>query len=284
MNLNIKELKETDITKGIEVVYSSFGRNITKNQIIDEKRNWKKMMKQNFGKFIVSEVNENIVGIGGAFFFGNVCSFGYMAVLHNYRGKGLGTKIFGKLFETAVDVGCKKMILYASPLGEPIYRKFGFIKSYYGSMYNLPKTIPNLDSTDKKVKFLNHLPNWLLDLDKEATGFDRKEYLKLLIDLGSKVFVIEKEAFGFLSKVLDNLRLGPLISKSLDPALKIMAKSIELQANQIILTEHNKLPKEIFDVINLTRVENGSNLRMTYGDKILESLDLVYATATFAKT
>lgn len=284
MNLNIRELKEADIIKGIEVLYSSFGRSITKNQIMDEKRIWKKMLEKNIGKFIISEVNENIAGIGGVFFLGDVCSFGYMAVLHHYRGKGLGTSIFRKLFETAADRGCKKMILYASPLGEPIYRRFGFMKSYYGSMYNLPKTLPSLKSTDKHVKILNHLPNWLLDLDREAIGFNRKEYFELKLTLGSKVLVIEKEAFGFITKVLNNLRLGPLISRSLDSALNIMARSIELQANQIILTEHNKLPKKIFEVIRLNKVENGSNSRMAYGDKIIESLDLIYAAATFAKT
>ncbi|MFX0032038.1 MAG: GNAT family N-acetyltransferase [Candidatus Hodarchaeota archaeon] len=281
---NIRELKEKEIKRGIKVLYSSFCRTITGNQINIETKNWKMLMENGFGRFLISELEGNIIGIGGVFLFEDVCSFGYMGVLPHYRGEGIGTQIFGNLFEIAVDLGCKKMILYASTLGEPIYKKFGFLKSYYGSMYLLPRTLPKLGSGDKKVKVLNHLPNWLLDLDKETTGFDKAEYFKLKLDLGSMVLVVENEAFGFVSKVLTNLRLGPLISKNLDSALKIIKKSIALKANQIIITEHKSLPKKILELVGLTKVENGSSLRMTYGDVILENLDLIYAIGTFAKS
>jgi len=281
---NIRELKEKEIKRGIKVLYSSFNRSITDNQITNETKNWKILLEHVFGRFLISEVEGNIIGIGGVFLFEDVCSFGYMGVLPNYRGEGIGTQIFGKLFEIGVDLGYKKMILYASTLGEPIYKKFGFKKSYYGSMYLLPRTLPKLESLDKKVKVLNQLPNWLLDLDKEATGFDREDYLKLKLKLGSKVLAIDNEAFGFVSKVLTNLRLGPLVSKNLDSALKIIEKSIALKINQVIITEHKVLPKKIFKLIKLTKVENGTSLRMVYGDKILESLDLIYAIGTFAKS
>ena len=280
----IRELKEKEIKIGIKVLYSSFNRSITGDQITNETKNWRILLEHGFGKFLISEVKGNIIGIGGVFLFEDVCSFGYMGVLPDYRGEGIGTQIFGRLFEIAVDLGCKKMILYASTLGEPIYEKFGFIRSYYGSMYLLPRTLPKLGSMDKEVKVLNQLPNWLLDLDKEATGFDREEYLKLKLKIGSKVLVINNEGFGFISKVLTNLRLGPLVSKNLDSALKIIEKSITLNVNHVIITEHKLLPKKIFELNKLMKVENGSSLRMTYGDKILEDLDLIYAIGTFAKS
>ncbi len=206
-----------------------------------------------------------------------------MGVLPEYRGEGVGSKIFGELFKLAIDLGCTTMILYASKLGEPIYKKFGFQSSYYGTMYQLPVNLPEIGITNKEVKELRDFPGWLLSLDKEAIGFDRSKYLHMKQNLGSKIVAIEGEAYGLLSQISSTIRLGPLISTNLDGALQIIKKSIELGANQIIITSHPTLPKKIFELIELTEVENGASLKMTYGKDISENLDLLYAIGTFAK-
>ncbi|MFW9990254.1 MAG: GNAT family N-acetyltransferase [Candidatus Odinarchaeota archaeon] len=78
-------------------------------------------------------------------------SLGYLAVLPEYRGKGVGTEIFRNLLRIADEMGCETKILYTSNLGEPIYKKFGFLRSYYGIMNNLPKHFLEFDILDKKV-------------------------------------------------------------------------------------------------------------------------------------
>lgn len=281
---NIRELSDTEIYKSVGVLYSSFGRTLNKRINEEEEKAWRALIKNNVGKFLIYEEDGKISGIGGVFIFEEVCTFGYMGVLPKYRGKGVGTKIFGKLFKLAKDLGCTTMILYASKLGEPIYKKFGFQRSYYGTMYQLPVNLPEIGIISKKVKVLKGFPDWLLSLDKEAIGFDRSKYLYVKKNLGCKIIAIEGEAYGLLSQISSKIRLGPLISTNLEGALQIIKKSIELGADQIIITRHQSLPNRIFELIELTEVENGASLKMTYGKSIAENLDLLFAIGTFAKS
>ncbi|MFX1313211.1 MAG: GNAT family N-acetyltransferase [Promethearchaeota archaeon] len=280
---NIREPSNAEIYKSVGVLYSSFGRTLNKGINEEESRAWRELINSKIGKFLISEENGKIFGIGGVFIFGEVCTFGYMGVLPKYRGKGVGSKIFGELFKLAKDLGCTTMILYASRLGEPIYKKFGFQKSFYGIMYQLPVNLPEIGITNKEVKILRDFPSWLLSLDKEAIGFNRSKYLHMKQNLGSKILAIEGEAYGLLSQISSKIRLGPLISTNLEGALLIIKKSITLGANQIIITRHQSLPNKIFELIKLIEVENGASLKMMHGKDISENFDLLYAIGTFAK-
>ena len=278
INHNIREPRDKEISKCINVLYTAFGR-VPSMAIKEEVKVWKTLIKNKIGKFLISEVKGKIIGIGGIFLFKEVCSFGYMGVLPEYRGKGVGTEIFNKLFEIGKDLKYQTMMLYASKLGEPIYKKFGFQGRFFGTMHSLPKQIPNLKVATKEIKVLNMLPDWLLTLDKKTMGFDRSKYLQVRINLGAKILVIQNEGYGLIS----NLRLGPLIATNLDTALQIINKSVLLGANHLIITEHQKLPKKIFESIRLTKHENQGSLKMIYGKIISERLDLLYAIGTYAK-
>lgn len=278
INYNIREPRDKEIPECINVLYSAFGR-FPSIAIKKEAKVWKTLIKNEIGKFLISEVKGKIIGIGGIFLFKEVCSFGYMGVLSEYRGKGVGTEIFNKLFEIGKDLKYQTMILYASKLGEPIYKKFGFQGSFFGTMYNLPTQIPKLNVEIKQIKVLNIFPDWALILDKKTMGFDRSKYLQVRINLGARILAIENEGYGLIS----NLRLGPLIATNLDVALQIINKSIALGANHLIFAEHQQLPKKIFESIKLTKHENQGSLKMTYGKIISERLDLLYAIGTYAK-
>ena len=51
-----------------------------------------------------------------------------MLVDRNQRNLGIGTKLFQKLLERLQ--GCGAIKLDASPAGNPIYRKFGFVEEF----------------------------------------------------------------------------------------------------------------------------------------------------------
>jgi GNAT superfamily N-acetyltransferase len=278
INHNIREPRDKEISECINLLYSAFGR-VPSITTKEEAKVWKTMIRSNIGKFLISEIKCKIIGIGGIFLFQEVCSFGYMGVLPEYRREGVGTEIFNKLFEIGKDLKYQTMILYASKLGEPIYKKFGFQGRFFGTMYSLPRRIPELKVGTREIKILNKLPDWVLTLDKDTMGFDRSKYLQMRINLGAKILVIKNEGYGLIS----NLRLGPLIATNLDAALQIIKKSIALDANHLIIAEHQQLPKKIFKSIKLTKHENQGSLKMTYGKTISERLDLLYAIGTYAK-
>ena len=116
---NVSELRESLI-----VFYRSFNRTIPPD-LNNQEKLIVNLINNGIAKFQVAEENGKIIGLGGIFFFGDVCFIGYMAVLPEIRRKGLGTAIFSNLLEIGKLKGCKTFMLYASELGEPIYQKFG---------------------------------------------------------------------------------------------------------------------------------------------------------------
>ena len=51
---------------------------------------------------------------------------------------GMGSAHVRNLLDIANKMNCVTKILYASKLGEPIYKKFGFKRKFYGEMCKLP--------------------------------------------------------------------------------------------------------------------------------------------------
>ncbi|MFW9828531.1 MAG: GNAT family N-acetyltransferase [Candidatus Thorarchaeota archaeon] len=274
----IREPNDDEILKSIAVLYTAFKRTPPKS-IVDDEKIWKELIKRKIAKVQISEDGGEIIGIGGVFLFKKVCSFGYMAVLPEYRGLGIGTAIFKKLFKIASNLGYERMFLYASKLGKPIYQKFGFQDRFYATKYHLPKQFLKFQDKDSNVKVINKLPKWLILLDEEAMGFGRKKYLQIRIDLGAKILINENEGYGLLA----NDRLGPLIAKNEIAALKIVKRSIRLGANHLIIANPEHLPLEYFKLIELEAQEEASSLKMVYGKEILENPDLIYAIGTYAK-
>lgn len=275
---NIRKPTNDEITQSIKVLYSAFGRDPPED-IKEEEKIWRALIEWEIGKFLISEDKGIIFGVGGVFFFKKVCSFGYMAVLQEYRGQGIGTEIFRNLLEIANKMNCETKILYASKLGEPIYKKFGFKRRFYGEMYKLPMQSLELEIAHKEVNILSTVPDWVLALDKKAMGFDRTKYLTIRIKLGGKILAIENEGYGLLV----NKRLGPLIAKNMEIALYIVKKSIQLGADHLIIAKHQHLSREFFETIMSTKMENRGSVKMVCGKEIPEKLDLLYAIGTFAK-
>ncbi len=275
---NIREPTDKEISKCINILYSAFDRKPPVD-VKGEEKIWKALIESEIGKFLIAEEKGEIIGIGGVFLFEKVSTFGYMAVLQEYRGMRIGTEIFRNLLEIANKMNCDTKILYASKLGEPIYKKFGFKKRFYGKMYQLPIQPQQLRIAYKEVNILNTIPDWVLNLDKKAMGFDRTNYLNMRIKLGAKILIIENEGYGLLA----NKRLGPLIATNLEAASQIINRSIVLGTDHLIIAKHQYFPKRIFELFNLTELENRACIKMLLGKEIKIKLDLLYTIGTFAK-
>ncbi len=274
----IREPEASELNESLTVLYRSFNRAIPPD-LKNQEKLLTSLIDVNIAKFQVAEENGKIIGLGGIFFFGDVCSIGYMAVLSEFRRQGLGTSIFNNLVKIGKLKGCKTFMLYASELGEPIYHKFGFQSKYVTSVYNLPNKPLSLQKTNKKINRTYIFPNWAALIDKNTIGFDRSEFLQLKINHGSILIVVDKEGFALIS----SSRLGPVISKNIDTAVYLINEGIKLGANHIIVPKHSSFPSKIFDLVNLTERESESNLKMEYGKEVTQHLDQFYALDTYAK-
>ena len=279
--LVIREPEIYEIYNSIITMLKSFDRPLI-NEIEKEKNVWLYLINNNIAKFLIAIIDRKIIGVGGLFLFQKVASIGYMGVLHGYRHQGVGTEIFQKLKQAAIDAGCKTVNLYASKLGEPIYRKSGFQGEFSANMYLIPSFSPRMPLKNKNLKVVSKIPDWLLDLDREAVGFDRTDYLKARVSLGAKLIVIENEGYGLISNIFNNIRLGPVIASNIEVAIDIIGEGISLGAKSIIIPKHLAFQNEIITLIGLTE-QGKPNLKMVYGEKIKRKINYLYAVGTYAK-
>ena len=277
----IREPEAKEILNSIITMLRSFDRPLI-NEIEKERDVWLYLIKNELAKFYIALKNKKIIGIGGLFLFQNVASIGYMGVLPGYRNQGVGEGIFQKLKQTAIDIGCKTINLYASKLGELIYRKSGFQGEFSASMYLTPKISPKIPLMNKNLTAVSKIPDWLLDLDREAVGFDRSNYLNARISLGAKLIVIKNQGYGLISNIFDSIRLGPVIASNIEVAVDIIREGISLGAKSIIIPKHPAFQNEIITLIGLTE-QGKPNLKMVYGEKIKRKINYLYAVGTYAK-
>ncbi|MFX0081224.1 MAG: GNAT family N-acetyltransferase [Candidatus Hodarchaeota archaeon] len=277
----IKEPAREEIIKTIKVMLLSFGRPLL-NKYEEERRVWTNLIDNEIAKFLIAVKDGNIIGLGGIFLFQKVASIGYMGVLPEHRDQGVGTKIFKKLMEIAMNSGYKTINLYASKLGEPIYRKYGFQGSFSANLYLLPKKAPKLQIKHKTIKYVSIFPDWALKLDYKAIGFDRSNYLKLRTALGSKLLIVENEGYGLISNVLSTIRLGPLISTNVETAAHLVRESLLLGAESMIILHHPLFHNDLISLMNLTK-HGEPNLKMTYGESLSRKLEYLYAIGSYSK-
>jgi len=274
----IREPKVSELHEALIVFYRSFNRTIPPD-LKNQEQFLVSLIESGIAKFQVAEENGKIIGIGGIFFFGDICYIGYMAVLPEMRRKGLGTTLFRKILKIAKLNGSQSFMLYTSELGKPIYHKFGFRSKFTTTMYDLPSQPLIEQRANKNVNRTTILPKWAALIDKNTMGFDRSEFLQLKVNHGSILLIADKEGFALAS----GSRLGPVISKNIHTAVSLINEGIKLGANHIIIPKHSQFPSKIFELVNLTERDDDSNLKMIYGKEVGQNLNQFYAVGTYAK-
>ena len=277
-SFQIREPEVNELHESLIVFYRSFNRTLPHN-LNNQEQLLVNLINNGIAKFQIAEENGKIIGLGGIFFFGDICFIGYMGVLPEVRRKGLGTTLFRNLIKIGKLRGCKTFMLYATELGEPIYHKFGFRSKYDTREYHLPIKPLVLQKTNIKINRTDIFPSWAALIDKNTIGFDRTEFLQLKINHGSILITVPKEGFALVS----NSRLGPVISKNIHTAVSLINEGIKLGANHIIVPKHSQFPSKIFDLVNLTETDSESNLKMVYGKEVTQHLDQFYALGNYAK-
>lgn len=71
-------------------------------------------------------MNGQIVGIGTAIIYGKTAWLAHIIVHKDYRNAGIGSAITKALIELVQHTPCATILLIATNLGEPVYKKLGF--------------------------------------------------------------------------------------------------------------------------------------------------------------
>ena len=121
---------------------------------------------------IVADMSGAIIGVAEDIQNGETGWLGNIIVLPEHRGQGIGTELTVCLIQHLAARGCRRQLLIATPLGEPIYRKLNFRVSSRYRFFKGPRlTGPTDFSTLRGIGLQDSGP--ILDLDRQASGEDR---------------------------------------------------------------------------------------------------------------
>jgi GNAT superfamily N-acetyltransferase len=181
------------------------------------------------GAFLV-ERGERVLGTVAFLRYG---SFGWIAMMlvdPEERRAGIGTQLMQAVMSELSDARC--VALDATPLGEPLYRRFGLTAGY-----DLVRTKAKIDATrfrtaSRRVRRMtgDDLAD-VLACDRKAFGADRGQLLSSLFDRAPECAWIVREGlsvdgytFGRPGRLYS--QLGPIVAGDRDIARELVAQCL----------------------------------------------------------
>lgn len=238
---------------------------------------WERLIRYEPKGCYLAECDGNIVGTVTSTRYGRELGWiGMMLVHPEFRRRGIANA----LMRTSIDylqshqVRCIK--LNATPEGAMVYEQLGF-----NSEWTFHRWVKDGSHADMKTDLAAgtvDLPPSALQLDREAFGADRCDFLKLLAD-GSQVCIIGA-AYGMLRPGFLASYLGPITASSKTAAESIIVELCERTQRQLFWD----IPTPNEEAIQIARSLGFQPIRdltrMWLGDDHLQpNLQLQYALA-----
>ncbi len=123
MDVIIRDMKESDLDRIMEIEEKSFNPPWSREAFLLE------LTKNLLAKYIVAEVDGQVVGYGGIWLIIDEGHVTNIAVDEEYRGKGIGSKILEGLIQICRDRNMTAMTLEvrkSNVVAQSLYRKYGF--------------------------------------------------------------------------------------------------------------------------------------------------------------
>ncbi len=176
----------------------------------------------------------SVVGYGN-----RLAWIGMVLVDPEYRGRGLGTKVFSAALEEACSAGFTVLGLDASEFGEPFYRKHRFevicpITRWEGH--------PHVQHEDVDPQPLTvGLHAGILAMDRECTGEDRSELLGNFALAGCRTVSIqsagETVAYAVARPGRLALHIGPVLATSMEHFTRLMEAIARAEAGKHVVCD-----------------------------------------------
>jgi len=142
-------------------------------------------------------MSNKIVGVGCSIIFGNTAWVAHIIVSSGHRNRGLGFQIVDRLLRDLREKSIDTVLLIATDLGEPVYKKAGFreVSEYIYFKREHPwKEIP---FSNKIISCHEDYFLKVIMLDKAISGENRESLIKKFLDINGLVYMEEGEVVGF---------------------------------------------------------------------------------------
>ena len=265
----IRTMIETDLASAL-MLSTSVGWNQTA-------ADWQRMlMLEPDGCFVAEEQGE-IVGTTLCCLFGSIAWLAMVIVREDRRGTGLGRELIRVGLDYAQQKGAKTVRLDATPLGEAVYRKLGFIPQFELKRVGgiVGNTILPASPAHRILSATAEQYEEIIRIDREATTTQRRKLLSQLFSEWSPLTAVSSDgkvqAFLAYRKGRLATQFGPM-SGTASAAVDLLGHALTTSPGQSIIAD---IPEHCESLLQLARdfglQEQRRLLRMYYGEKVTES-------------
>lgn len=168
MEWQLRRMTTADVAGGMALTEAA-GWNQTE-------RDWRLFLERNpQGSCCAEGEDGRVMGTAATLDYGPFAWVSMVLVEAGQRGKGLGSALFARALELVEEVGCVR--LDATPLGEPVYRKLGFVDEYELARW---ERAPGMEvQTGAEVRAMEDVGE-VAALDAAVFGADRRWLLEWL--------------------------------------------------------------------------------------------------------
>jgi ribosomal protein S18 acetylase RimI-like enzyme len=206
---------------------------------------WLRFLEASPGGCFVVEENGNVRGTATTICYENRFAWiGMVLVDPECRKQGIGTKLLQRTIEYLDERKTPTMKLDATPLGQPLYRKLGFVTEYEVERWVLKRprnAIANRPNSGKRTLTEVQLKP-VLRFDREIFGADRSHLLNSLrrMSPGLAVGVWSDGAllgYSFGRSGLFADHLGPWIAKNQEAAEQLLQEFLENSSRETLIVD-----------------------------------------------
>jgi predicted N-acetyltransferase YhbS len=235
-DFTIRVMNEADINGGLHLCRSS-----SWNQLRED---WEHFLRLNPGGSRVAERAGEIIGTVATIRYAQeIAWIGMMLVDPDHRRSGVGSALFSESLAILQDIPTVR--LDATPAGEPLYAKFGFVKDFGLSRMVLSNraAVGNIASARVSNMTTADLQE-VAELDRRVFGVDRQPLLTALLRRSpAQCWILRPKLYhaisGFsLSRPGAKYRqIGPIIADSLDAANEILLHCLATFSEQSLVVD-----------------------------------------------
>jgi len=240
---------------------------------------WHRFLDASPDGCFVAEIDEKVCGTATTISYaGRFAWIGMVLVDPEYRKRGVGTQLLRKTVEYLDQRGIPTLKLDATPQGQPIYEKMGFITEYQIERWILKRPEDQIvkPSPANLVAITDDQLSAILEKDRDVFGADRSHLLRSLHaenpEFTIGVFELFEHsaargyAFGRRGSFADHL--GPWMAESRAAAEKLIDEFLRRSQRETLIVDcltANPFAMELLRARGftpsrvLTRMHRGSN-------------------------
>jgi GNAT superfamily N-acetyltransferase len=237
--VTLREMAPPDVTAALRLSRASAW-----NQT---EADWRFLLEENRGRFVVAVRDGIVVGTGGASCYGDRLAWVCMILVDPAaRGRGIGSAIVAAVLDRLADV--KTVGLDATPAGRPVYERLGFVPACGLVRVGGVASIPAATRGATRPLEAGDLPS-VLALDLEAFGAGRARVIgwarERMPALAWCAMDEDRVAGYCLGREGDRaLHVGPVIARSATAACDLVASAASSVPGKELMLDVSTSPPE----------------------------------------